>query len=1100
MVLSRRLDEAEQRLVASGEAFFHVSGAGHEALALLADHLLPQDWLHAHYRDKALLIARGTTVLHFLHGLLATGESHSAGRQMSAHLSDPPRRVLSMVGPVGNNALQAVGVAAQVREEPGQPIVLCCVGEGTTQQGEFYEAVAEAVRDRLPVLFLVEDNQFAISTRTDGRTFLACPGPFFGLDIHKLDGRHPEACADTFAAVTRAVRETRGPAILHFQVERLDSHTNADDQTSYRNADEIRCSRERADPIANLRAHLVSAGVPETSLVLIENEAAAEVAAAEKTARSAPDPHAAASARIPESAAERARAEYRGKSGEGALTLGLAMREVLRHHLAADPRVTLFGQDIADPKGDVFGVTKGLSTQFPGRVVNAPLAESTIVGKSVGRALAGGRPVAFLQFADFLPIAFNQIATELGSMHWRTNGAWTAPVIVMISCGAYRPGLGPFHAHTFESVAAHVPGVDVVMPSNAADAAGLLNAAFASGRPTLFFYPKICLNDRDAATSADVAEQWVAPGRARHLTRGGDLTLVTWGGTIPQCRQTADALIAAGAGVDLIDLRSLVPWDKAAVVDSARRTGKVVIVHEDNLTCGFGSEVAAALAEEAPGVTVRRVTRPDTYVPFHFGNQLELLPSFKRVLGMCADLLGFDVAWTPPASAAAPAGNTVTVEAQGSSPADTGVTVIQWRVKPGDPVQAGQPLAELEGDKAVLDFASPCSGVVDCLLVPEGERIEVGAPLVTVRLEDAAAHRRRPTREEAGTPVLTRRAAAVVAAASARRTGPVPARIVAIAAESGGKLVTNAEIAARFPGHDAEEIAKLTGIRERRHLTPGQTVITLAATAARRALDAAGLKPSDLTAVVCSTSTPASITPTTASLVLAELCKDGPQAEMPAHDVLAACSGYLYALANAHDILQGNPAARVLVVTAEALSPVTNPDDFDTAVLFGDAATATLVCGPDAPVIAGPGEPSRWVMEHRPVLSGLADANAALVVPMPAPTCPGYVTMNGREVFAQAVRAMIKVLGQACSDEHLRMEDLDLIVPHQANARILDAIARRLKAPTGQVFDVIARHGNTSSSTIPLALTQVPGEGARRVGLVAFGGGFTYGAAILRRE
>ena len=303
MVLSRRLDEAEQRLVASGEAFFHVSGAGHEALALLADHLLPQDWLHAHYRDKALLIARGTTVLHFLHGLLATGESHSAGRQMSAHLSDPPRRVLSMVGPVGNNALQAVGVAAQVREEPGQPIVLCCVGEGTTQQGEFYEAVAEAVRDRLPVLFLVEDNQFAISTRTDGRTFLACPGPFFGLDIHKLDGRHPEACAATFASVTRAVRETRGPAILHFQVERLDSHTNADDQTSYRNADEIRCSREQADPIANLRAHLLAGGVPESALALVEAEAAAEVAAAEKIARAAPDPHAAVSARIPESAA-----------------------------------------------------------------------------------------------------------------------------------------------------------------------------------------------------------------------------------------------------------------------------------------------------------------------------------------------------------------------------------------------------------------------------------------------------------------------------------------------------------------------------------------------------------------------------------------------------------------------------------------------------------------------------------------------------------------------------------------------------------------------------------------------------------------------------
>src|SRR5258708_2256902 len=227
--------------------------------------------------------------------------------------------------------------------------------------------------------------------------------------------------------------------------------------------------------------------------------------------------------------------------------MGAALRATLGHHLRTNDRVVLFGEDIEDPKGDVFGVTRGLSTEFPGRVRNSPLSESTIMGVSIGRALAGARPVAFLQFADFLPLAFNQIAAELGSIWWRSQGAWEAPVIVLSSCGGYGRGLGPFHSQTLESLAAHVPGIDVVMPATAGDAAGLLNAAFASGRPTLFFYPKSCLNLSEQATTSDVERHFVPLGACRKVRSGNDITFVSWGYPVFLCEKAAAAL--AGIGI-----------------------------------------------------------------------------------------------------------------------------------------------------------------------------------------------------------------------------------------------------------------------------------------------------------------------------------------------------------------------------------------------------------------------------------------------------------------------------------------------------------------------------------------------------------------------
>lgn len=709
---------------------------------------------------------------------------------MSAHLCDRRLNVLSIVGPVGNNALQAVGVAAEVRHHVERPVVVCSVGDGTTQQGEFLEAVAEAVREKLPVLFLIEDNRWSISTRTPGRTCCSLPdGPaaeFYGIPIDRLDGRDPLAAMEGFGEVVRRLRDQRRPAIVWLEVERLCDHTNADDQTLYRDAGEIEAGRSRADPLRMLADRLPALGVDAATLRGIDAEVAREVALAAEQALDGLEPRAVFTAKAPlgerlswgdlprsSTSDDVGRSPHAVASPTPARsTMCEALRATLRHHLHTDDRVILLGEDIEDPKGDVFGVTRGLSSEFAGRVRNSPLAEATILGVSIGRALAGARPVAFLQFADFLPLAYNQIHCELGSLYWRTDGAWQAPVIVMIACGGYRPGLGPFHAQTFEAIAAHTPGIDVVMPSTAADAAGLLDAAFASGRPTLFFYPKARLNIAEDPASAEVSDQFVPLGKARVVRRGDALTFVSWGNTLAHCVQTADALATIGLEADVIDLRSLSPWDETAVLASAERTRRLVVVHEDNHTCGFGAEVVATVAEKSRvPVAMRRVTRPDTFVPCHFGNQLEVLPSFRRVLAAAAELLDLDLAWREE-----PVEETgqFTIDAIGSGPADEAVLVTDVLVVPGDRVQVGDVVAIAEASKAAIDIASTVAGIVFEVLAAPGETATVGRPLI--RLSISAGQRPKPiTRERPVAPILTRRNAN---AADGSRAGGVSLPVV----------------------------------------------------------------------------------------------------------------------------------------------------------------------------------------------------------------------------------------------------------------------------------------------------------------------------------
>jgi 2-oxoisovalerate dehydrogenase E1 component len=1084
MFLAREIDRVEQDLVKQGLAHFHVSGAGHESTALIADYLGQQDWLHLHYRDKALLLARGLPLVEFFRSLLATGPSHSAGRQMSAHYSARELNVASMVGPVGNNALHAVGNAQAVKFHPDSPVVICCVGDGTTQQGEFLEAVGEAVRTGAPVVFVIQNNNWAISTKTPGQTFFDLPtGPadsFLGLPIRRVDGVDLAATRTAFESAVTHTRATRGPALLLMELERLSDHTNADDQALYRAADELKSGKSR-DPLEAIRQSLRESQMGDAALAQLETSLIAEVAAAVAEARDEAVPQTAGEAKAPYPAEFAHAKEYRGDAKASNLTMREALNRVLRDQLAANRDVHLLGQDIEDPKGDVFGVTKGLSTAFPGRVRNAPLSESTIIGTSIGRALTGQRPVAFIQFADFLPLGFNQIISELGSMYWRTDGSWQAPVILMVSCGGYKAGLGPFHAQTFESILAHVPGIDVVMPSSAGDAAGLLNAAFQSKRPTVFLYPKSGLNLSDRRTSDDTAKQFVLPGKARAVRQGNELTLVTWGNPLTQSLLAAETLSGAGAELDVIDLRSISPWDEDAVLRSVRRTRRLLVVHEDNHTAGFGAEVMATVMERAGiPVSARRVTRDDIHVPFQFERQIDTLPSYRRIMEAAAALLEFDLAWEAPKADTGPAA----IAAIGSGPADDEVEVVELLVKPGDMIKTGDLVAVVEATKAAVDVQATVTGKVLSIAVEPKQKIAVGAPLMFVEADASVARQQATVTAERIDKAILKRRGAPLAAPVAIGRADVPVGVAGIAGVTGGRKVHNADLKGNWQTRDAGDIVKLTGIESRRWVQPGETVFSLAVSATQKLLDEQQLEISDIDLVIAATGTPDVITPSLACRV-ADAVSTAGRASLPAYDINAACSGYLYALAQARDYVTNNPSARVLVVTSEVLSPLLDQNDFNTAVLFADAATASLVQGP------GHDQPTLFTFAQ-PTIAGAPESGELLSVPRAG---EGYIKMNGREVFADAVRAMSATLTSACAAEGISMDDIDLMVPHQANQRIIDAIARRSGRPA---HSIIRNLGNTSSSTIPLALmdalpTTKPGD---RLGLVAFGGGITYAAAI----
>ncbi|HLH46070.1 MAG TPA: thiamine pyrophosphate-dependent enzyme, partial [Acidimicrobiales bacterium] len=592
--------------------------------------------------------------------------------QMPCHWGSKRINVVAQSSPTGSQCIPAVGCAEASRyiarrslpgcRAEGDELTYVSLGEGATSEGEFWESLNTACTLHLPVLYVVADNGYAISVPSDEQS----PAPiselvagFRGLAVHALDGRDYVEVRTRAKEIVAHVRAGTGPALIHAKVTRPYSHSSADTQSKYRSVEEL--AEETAhDPIQLLEQALIAAGVlDEERAERMREEARQLVAEAARAALAAPTPD---PERITEHVVvlpevDRETERRTGEAGEGAETvaLGEAIKRTLAQAMEEDERIRVFGEDVADAreavlaevegKGGVFGTTVGLQRRFgQARCYNTPLAEANIVGRAVGQAVRGLRPVAEIQFFDYIWPAMQQIRSEAATLRWRSNGTFTCPLVLRVPIGGYLTGGAIWHSQSGESIFAHIPGLVVLMPCRASDAAGLLRSAIDCEDPVLFLEHKHLLRQPYTRTPMPGPEHRVQIGRGRIAREGDDLTIVTWGATVEKSLQAATGLADHGASVGVVDLRSIRPWDQELVADQVARTGRVLVVHEDTLTGGFGGEVAAWVAEhcftdlDAP---VRRVAAADTHVAYAPVLERAILPQVDDIAAAAEDLLAF---------------------------------------------------------------------------------------------------------------------------------------------------------------------------------------------------------------------------------------------------------------------------------------------------------------------------------------------------------------------------------------------------------------------------------------------------------------------------
>jgi 2-oxoisovalerate dehydrogenase E1 component len=657
-LVSRGLDDREIALRQQNRAFFQISGAGHEALLLgLARHLRAgYDWFFPYYRDRALALALGVTPYEMLlQAVGAADDPASGGRQMPCHWGARHLNIVSQTSCTGSQCLPAVGCAEAARyisrrpdlpgcEAYGDELTYVSLGDGATSEGEFWESLNTACRLHLPVLYVVADNGYAISVRLADQA----PAPISemvmgirGLHVVPMDGRDYFEVRRKGANAIAHVRAGAGPCLVHALVTRPYSHSLSDDQRKYRGADEL-ADEAAHDPIEVLERELLALGViTEAQLDEMRAEAAETVRGAADAALAAPKPAptAALDHVVGPAAVITLPADPVASPDAQPVTMGEAIRLTLHEEMARDERIRVFGEDVADAdphvidevpgKGGVFGITFGLQRTFgDARCFNTPLAEANIVGRAVGMAMRGLRPCPEIQFFDYVWPAMNQIKSEAATTRWRSNGAFTCPMVVRIAIGGYLQGGAIWHSQCGESIFAHVPGLLIAFPSRARDAAGLLRTAFRTDDPVLFLEHKHLYRQgygRDPMPPPD----WMLPfGRGAYVTRGDRATVVTWGATVHRTQLAAQEL-GADAGIEIVDLRTIAPWDREIVAESVRRTGRVLVVHEDTLTCGFGAEVAAFVADECferLDAPVWRCAAADSHVAYEPGTEDAILP------------------------------------------------------------------------------------------------------------------------------------------------------------------------------------------------------------------------------------------------------------------------------------------------------------------------------------------------------------------------------------------------------------------------------------------------------------------------------------------
>lgn len=729
MTVAREGDLRENMLVRQGRGSFQLSGAGHEAIAGLAPLVEAGDLVFPAYRDRALMHALGMTAEESARDFFGRAGSSSEGRNLPGHFSSRARGVFSITSPVGAQCLPAVGAAWAFHMEGKPSVVLCHIGDAATRQGEFFEAVAQAVQARLPIVFVVEDNGYGISTPTRGATPLDL-GMMPASIVLRVDGREASSVYEQGALAVAKARDGGGPTVLWCDLDRLSNHTNADDHRMYRSMEEIDAMASR-DPLERLVAHLIyEGGLTEMTWERLRSEVVEEVRQAYAAAEREPSPsldgvvnelYGAPVASYPplELASE---PETMLQAVNGTLAAGLS----------ANPRVILFGEDIEDPKGGVFGITKGLSNAYPERVLNSPLAEATIVGTAVGLAAAGWRPVFELQFIDFVGPAFNQLISQVANLRWRTNGDWKCPMTIYAPSGAYLPSGGTWHSQSNEGWFAGMPGLRVAVPSTPEDAAGLMWASMHDDDPSLVLLPKHLLRARASSLAAPEALRW---GKGRIVEPGTDVTVVAWGNCVEVSSAAAALLREDGVSVEIVDPRTLVPCDWDLIADSLARTGRLVVVQEDSKTCGFGQAVVSEMTTSPERFAVLRsapvlVSRPDVPVPFVAALEMAVLPSIEDVVRAIRSTMSV-VGGAVEATTEAPAGDEIlTVPQLGEGLRQ--VLVTAHLKKPGEWVAMDEPLYEVETDKANVTVESSLEGVLGEWFVEVGKEAEVHGPIARI--------------------------------------------------------------------------------------------------------------------------------------------------------------------------------------------------------------------------------------------------------------------------------------------------------------------------------------------------------------------------------
>jgi 2-oxoisovalerate dehydrogenase E1 component len=756
---SRHGDLREQNLNRQGKGHFHVSGMGHEGLAALGVAMVEGDYVAPYYRDRALVLGRGVASRELALDYFAKRKGQSHGRQMPSHYSYASRGIWSVPTPTGSQLLPGCGIAWGIQLDGKPNVVVTTIGDAATRQGDFFEAVCFAKERKLPVLFVVEDNKYGISspTRKINPRALDVLQP---NDWQEIDGSDVQQIYDAGTKAFEAMRAGGGPAFFWVNMERLSSHTSSDDHKLYRSAEELEESA-KCDPLKRWSERLIVDGIiTADEYAKLDQDIKERIRNEFAEAERAEDP-----------TADELQLQVTGDLPQlddevlppGKYRIGDSFNQTLRLGLKENEGRIIFGEDVEDPKGGVFRLTQKLSTEFPKQVYNSPLAESTILGVACGLASYGKRPVFELQFIDFIGPAWNQLVTNLSTLRWRSFGTWTCPVVIYAPYGAYLPGGSLWHSQANEAALAHYPGINVVIPSTPEDAAGLLWTAMHCEDPTFVLVPKHLLWAEHESMKPVKA---VPLGVARKRNAGSDVTLVAWGNTVEKSLE-ALAEIDGEIGVDLIDLRSIVPWDREAIEESVARTGRLVVVQEDSENCSVGQMILAHLAGLpkiwsellAPPILVSKTNVMIGYNPIY---EYAALPDVKRIVAALRRAMSTTESPRPRAVAGIADPGSAEKTEPPVKKRETGITdpgysrtdmrtqkivvpimgegirnakVVTLLKKPGDKIALDDPLCEVETDKAVYPIESSFAGTMGEWKIEVGATVDIGQELGTIQVE-----------------------------------------------------------------------------------------------------------------------------------------------------------------------------------------------------------------------------------------------------------------------------------------------------------------------------------------------------------------------------